>query len=299
MKKLTIICLCYNQEKYIRQTLESFLMQKTNFDFDIVISDDASTDNTPEIIQEFVDKYPDKINPILRKQNVGAEINYIETCDKVKSQYVLYSDGDDFFTDVNKLQIQVDFLEDNPDFSICFHPVRVFFEDNLHPEFTFPNPQTRHNKEILELTDLFSHNFIQTNSCMYRWRFNGQESFKATYPMEIMPGDWFLHMLHAQKGKIGYINKLMAAYRRHDQGLWWESTENPTALHLKYGIEELNFFIQMEKYFPEYLQMGGGTRTLTWAIDIFQLYMQHGETSKAEQILQMYPKLLEIAKIKV
>lgn len=297
MKKLSIICLSYNQEKYIKQTLDSFLMQKTNFDFDIIISDDASTDNTPQIIQEFADKYPEKIKAILRKQNVGAEINYIETCDKVKSQYVLYSDGDDFFIDVNKLQTQVDFLEANPDFSICFHPVRVFFEDNSQPEHKFPSPEIRFNKEVLELQHLFSHNFIQTNSCMYRWRFSGAESFQDTYPRGIMPGDWFTHMLHAQKGKIGYIDKMMAAYRRHSEGSWWESTVDQNALHTKFGLEELNFFIQMEKYFPEYLQLGGEGRTTVFAIQFFQIFMKNGETKKAEQILQMRPQILELVQM--
>lgn len=250
-QKLTIVSLTYNHEKYIAQTLDSFLMQKTTFPFDIVIADDASTDSTQMIIKEYAKKHPNKIKPILREKNVGAEKNYFDALSGVKSEYVLYTDGDDYFTDPLKLQKQVDYLDNHPECSICFHPVNVTIEGAPDLDSIFPAPESRFNKEILDINDLIPANFIQTNSCLYRWIFTGVETPKDVFPKNILPGDWYMHLLHAKKGKIGFIDEVMAVYRRHPGGVWWESLYDLNALHLKHGVSELNFYIAVENLIME------------------------------------------------
>ena len=124
---VSILCLTYNQEEYIRDTLNGFINQKTDFDYEVIISDDCSTDKTKDIILEYEKKYPNIIKPFLREENIGAMKNFIETYKLCKARYVALCDGDDFWTDPKKLQIQVDFLENNQDFAMSSHAVKTMF----------------------------------------------------------------------------------------------------------------------------------------------------------------------------
>lgn len=250
--KLTVLCLTYNQEKFVSQTLNGFIMQKTNFSYEVIISDDASQDKTPEIIESFAQEYPSIIKPILRQNNVGPARNWLEALNSIKSEYVLYTDGDDYFTDPYKLQKQVDYLDSHPECSICFHPVLVKWERNtekdVNKDTIFPTSKFRFHKEMLTLDDLLQHNFIQTNSCMYRWRFNQKEQILDVFPDNIIPGDYFLHLLHAQKGKIGFIPDIMSVYRIHDGGIW-NGSGKCDEWFVRYGISHIRFFEAVEKYF--------------------------------------------------
>lgn len=281
--KLTIVSLSYNHEKYIAQTLESFVMQKTNFVYEVVISDDASTDNTANIIREYALKYPNIIKPILREKNIGAEENYFDALSKVKSEYLLYTDGDDYFTDPLKLQKQVDYLDAHPECSICFHPVKVTVEDAPDKDSLFPLPNHRFNKVILELDDLVLLNFIQTNSCVYRWAFGKDKKAREAFPPNIIPGDWYMHLLHAKKGKIGFIDEVMAVYRRHPGGIWWESLFDLNALHLKHGVNELNFYIAVENEIMEGDKIHHA-RITSFAKYLIELYSHH---QKFEELVKV------------
>jgi len=261
MNDVNIITITYNHEKFIKTTLDSFLMQKTNLKFKIIISDDCSTDNTPKIIEKYYKKYPNLIKFIKREKNIGSINNYIETLTNVDAKYVIICEGDDYFYNKNKLQIQYDYLEKNPDKSICFHPVKIkkegYFFKNLFPKI-FPKPKHRFYKNNLTLEDLLSHNFIQTNSAMYRWRFKDSNDFLNNFPNNIMPCDYYLHLLHAKVGDIGFINKPMAVYRFWKGGIWFASNNDIEKHFLSHGISELNFYIAVAKNIatkpPSYLK---------------------------------------------
>lgn len=119
---VSVVCLSYNHEKYIRDALDGFVMQKTNFGFEVIIHDDASTDNTIVIIKEYAEKYPDIIKPIFEKENQyskpGGDIlgKTIMAC---QGKYLAFCEGDDYWIDPNKLQKQVDYLEEHPECSLC------------------------------------------------------------------------------------------------------------------------------------------------------------------------------------
>jgi predicted SAM-dependent methyltransferase/glycosyltransferase involved in cell wall biosynthesis len=242
---LTVVCITYNHENYIRDALESFIVQKTNFPFEVIVSDDASQDGTPEIIREYEEKYGNIIKPIYRKANLGAMNNFIQTLREARSKYVVYNEGDDYFSDPYKLQKQVDFLESHPECSICFHPVIVRFQDGSKLDEVFPSPEFRFNRTELFMDDLIKYNFMQTNSVMYRWRFIS-EDLQDVLPSSILPGDYYLHLLHAQKGGIGFIDEIMAVYRRHPEGIWWNSL-TPEKLHIRYCAEMFNFYYEVYK----------------------------------------------------
>ena len=125
---VSIICTTYNHGPFIRQCLDGFMMQKTNFTFEVLIHDDASTDNTAEIIREYEDKYPDIIKPIYQTENQyqkGVKIGITYLYPRAKGKYIAECEGDDYWTDPLKLQKQVDFLENNPDCVLTCHQYKI------------------------------------------------------------------------------------------------------------------------------------------------------------------------------
>lgn len=244
---LTVCIITYNHEQYIAQAIDSFLTQQADFAWQLVIADDCSTDRTREILRAYKRRYPELIHLILQEKNVGPEGNWLDLIDYPKTRYVLYAEGDDYLTDPTKLQRQVDFLESHPDFALCFHPVEVVYEDGSRAAETFPSPAQRHHKTVLGLNDLLLANFIQTNSVMYRWRFT-DASIKDIYPRGVAPGDWYLHLLHAATGKIGFVNRTMAVYRRHPGGIWWDADKDVNVIWRKYGVAHVKLYMHMLQF---------------------------------------------------
>ena len=245
--KVTICCVTYNHEKFIIDALEGFVMQKTNFPFQVLVGDDASTDATAEIVCDFAKKYPDVIKPVLHKNNIGAFKNSLALYLAAKTDYVAVCDGDDYWTDENKLQKQVDFLDTHPDYSLCFHPVHIVEQSNPETEKTYPDQKLLQKVRELNLSSLLKCNFIQTNSVMYRWRFKN-ENILNYWSQEITPGDYYLNLLHAQVGKIGFLPDVMAVYRKNCGGVWTGANRLPEWF-CRCGVPHIKFFIEMEKSF--------------------------------------------------
>ena len=126
---VSVLCITYNQEEYLRDTLNGFINQKTKFSYEVIISDDCSTDKTKNIIMEYAKNYPNIIKQFFRKKNIGSMKNFIETYNKCKGKYIALCDGDDCWTSPEKLQKQVDFLENNQDFAMSSHAVKTIFLD--------------------------------------------------------------------------------------------------------------------------------------------------------------------------
>lgn len=228
---VSIVSISYNHEKFIAKTLDGFLLQERDFAIEIIIADDASTDGTQRIIQEYAYKHPDIFRPILRKKNIGIQPNLNDALRHARGDYIALCEGDDFWTDSTKLKRQVEFLDKRPDYALCFHPVRVFFEGKQEEESIFPTKTTG-----FTLDNLLAGNYIQTNSVMYR----RQQYDKL--PNDVLPLDWYLHVYHASFGKIGFINRVMSAYRRHDGGAWWDEYSDSSRLMRRNGFEYLRLF---------------------------------------------------------
>ena len=142
--EVTVELLTYNQARYVRTCLDSIFKQKTTFDFDVVIGDDCSTDGTQEIIKEYKKKYPDQITAILRKENIGGTANLYDVLGYCKGRYIAPLEGDDYWTDENKIQFQYDFLEKHPEFVGCSQNVEVVDENDIPLYLSGKNSENFH-----------------------------------------------------------------------------------------------------------------------------------------------------------
>lgn len=202
----------YNHEAFIAQAIEGVMMQQTSFPLRLVLGEDGSKDNTRAICIEYQKKYPGRILLLTDEGNLGMIPNFMRTLKACSSKYVALCEGDDYWTDPQKLQKQLDFMEANPDFAICFHRMQVVYEGDPSK-----NHLTNEEPDITTEIDLTDHNYIYTASCLFR------NNLFREFPKSfcISPaGDYFLHMLNAKHGKIRFLNEPMGVYRVHDGGAW-------------------------------------------------------------------------------
>jgi len=259
--KLSTVVIAYNQEEYIQEALQSIVSQKTDFQCEVIVADDASTDKTQDIIRKFAAQYPTLIKPILRKRNIGAWNNFVDALRKANGEYIALCEADDFWVDNQKIQKQVEFLERNKKYALCFHPVRVTFEDSSRKEYVYPKLV---KKSDFTLEELLNQNYIQTNSVVYR-----RQDYRKL-AKDVMPGDWYLHLYHAQFGKIGFINKTMSVYRRHKGGIWKGAIEKKEDFWLKYGTAHIKTYKEILKMYgndPKHVQIIYGA--LARVLDLF------------------------------
>lgn len=213
-KPLVSICIItFNQERYIGQAIESVLAQETSFPLEILIGEDRSTDATRDIVLQYEKKYPQIIRVILSETNRGANQNLACLLKEARGRYIALLEGDDFWTSPQKLRKQTEFLEQHPACTICFHRVKRYLqaEDRVLGVWPDPDPPA-----ITSLEDLLKLNYIHTCSVMYR---NVVESIPAGYT-ELPIGDWPLHVLHAQKGSIGFLAETLSQYRIHSKSIF-------------------------------------------------------------------------------
>ncbi len=206
--KVSIFLLTYNQERFIAQTIDSILMQRTNFRYQLVIGEDCSTDNTRIICEKFAGQYPQKIKllPSLSK-NIGLIANYVRTIKECDGKYIAICDGDDYWIDELKLQKQVDILEANPDYSIVYTKVK-----KLYPSGVIKESIVKNRKQVTKFEDLIHDNFIPSVSVLFR---NKQNLMKLPDWIINFPyGDWPTYLWTIKdSGSIFYLDQTTAVYR--------------------------------------------------------------------------------------
>ncbi|MCH2174399.1 MAG: glycosyltransferase [Lentisphaeria bacterium] len=219
---VSVMLQTYNHEKFIEESIESVLEQETNFDFEILIGDDESTDKTREICIKYAKKYPSKIRLFLQKSAYKVIVNDKPT--GIFNSYVLrhhargkfYAqiEGDDCWGDPNKLQIQYDFLSTNKEYSVCFHDaIRV----DVNGNFDSSNPEFVGIQEDLSCQDLMKGQRIVVNSFMYH-----ANTERPSEYYQVIAGDFFLSSILGQKGKGKYLGDKIKPlhYRIHEGGIW-------------------------------------------------------------------------------
>lgn len=216
---VSVCCTTYNHKEFIGQAIESFLLQETSFRYEIVIGDDCSTDGTTEILRSYKEKYPDKIKLILPEKNRGAHLNTINTLNACEGKYIALCDGDDYWTNPQKLQKQVDFLENNSEYIICCHYTRVIdihnntlnMEANPVPlEYTYHDLLVGRQVETKTAT-LVYHNIPEVHELLQ----------KPWYPNCYAADKFFKLFATFNTGrKIYVMPEVMSCYRNHAGGVW-------------------------------------------------------------------------------
>ena len=278
---VSICCITYNHEEFISETVESFLTQQTNFPFEIVISEDCSTDRTREILLYYAQKRQELFRLLFREQNVGAVPNFIETIKACRGKYIALCEGDDYWTDPHKLQKQVDFLESHPECSICFHQTLAIYDDNSKDQAIC----TKHTGDaIFSYRDLYRNCLIQTCSVVFR-NTNLDEYLERSAKLRI--GDWPLFAYLAQSGEIGFLDETMSVYRIHNQGLW-NSFGEIGALEVQ--AEALEFF-RDSALFKKSVELYDSLFMFNYKLSI--LHQKHGNKEKSDQYLGKCFQLLK------
>lgn len=228
---VSVVLITYNHEKYIVDAVESILNQKTDFEYEVLIGDDASSDNTPELLKALKQKYPDRITIVLRSENIGASANLFSLCCCAKGKYISTLEGDDFWINENKLQIQTEFLEKNKDFIGCCGNIKIVDENKKALENQFISWLAY--KKVYSFKD-FRGVYLpgQTGTLMYRNLF---DSFSALLEIpEVHPqiSDRTIVMLFSLKGNFFCFDDYFCCYRKINGG-----GENVTSTHYVNGTK--------------------------------------------------------------
>lgn len=233
--KVSIICLTFNQSKHITQTIDSILNQKTDFNIELLIHDDASNDGTTEIINSYKNKYPDIIKVFIQEENQfsqGKGFVGIPLClNNAKGKYIAYCEGDDYWTDEYKLKKQVNFLEKNTEFALCAHETIIINENynnldgllfsKFNDNFFLKLPQ-----EVYNFEDTLTGNIFHISSIVFR-------NFPIEFPKwsnKFSALDVILFILIAENGKIYFINEIMSAYRSNLKSITNSKAEYANAI---------------------------------------------------------------------
>lgn len=218
---VSIRCLVYNHEPFLRQCLDGFVMQKTNFAFEAIVHDDASTDNSAAIIREYAEKYPDIIKPIYETENQyskkdGSLSRIMNEAIHPDAKYVAFCEGDDYWIDPSKLQKQVDFMDNHDDYTMTFHNAKVYHEDTNSFDDSFSNIEDRDYSGL----EIFTSWTVPTASVLLRKEILFSDIFKkAKKNKKFIYGDIILFLSCAHYGRIKGISDTMSVYRRHQGGV--------------------------------------------------------------------------------
>lgn len=268
---MSICCLVYNHEKYLRKMLDSLVCQKTDFKYEILINDDASTDKSPEIIKEYQQKYPDLIKPVFQTENQYSKkvpMSNTFLFPRVKGEFVCFCEGDDFWCDENKLQEQYNIMKAHPECSICTHCIQLVKENGEYIKGHFPErkietgiiEQEQYAQWLLAEATI---TFQLTSYCIKAELIHALEADKLPEFYKASPvGDAAILRYCLNFGKVYFLNKTMSCYRINSIGSWslreFNTCEN-----------KINHFEKMKKMDLLYNEFSGGK---------FEKYIKEGQS---------------------
>lgn len=235
--EVSVICNAYNHEKYIGRALESFVLQRTDFKFEVLVHDDASTDGTADIIREYEKKYPELIKPIYQTENQYSKyggVNRKFQFPRARGKYYAICEGDDYWTDPLKLQKQYDLMEQHPEVDMCSHGSVVI---DARTEQILHHTMQRRENGIIPTAEVISKGggFVMTNSLFYRASMlENEPEFRKVYKL-----DYTLQIHGALRGGMLYIAEEMSAYRRNVCESWTHQMRN-NSLKKKKHFKRIN-----------------------------------------------------------
>jgi glycosyltransferase involved in cell wall biosynthesis len=231
----------------------------------------------------------------MHQYHLGGYANHRDLFQMARAPYVAPCDGDDYFTDPLKLQTQADLLDARPGLALCFHLTRVSYQDASREDWVYPEPEMLPGgvRPRYSLPDLMACNLMQTSSVMYRWRFG--PVLPDWFILATLPSDWYLHLLHAEQGDIGFIDKVMSVYRRHKQATYYTVEESRLEHRHKHGLNELYTYDVVNKHFNgKYTAI---LRDLAGGVfaDLIQDAANSNDNSVLTEALRAYPEFAAYA----
>lgn len=257
---VTVCCITYNHEKYIRQALDGFVMQKTNFKFKVFVGEDHGPDGTADIIREYAEKYPDIIVPFIREENLGGmgKGNLIDLCNRANSPYIAFCEGDDFWIDEYKLQKQFDYMQKHEDIRMCYTSTEVLAPNDWHLNdyyksnrdgkiiipYCAPGFKKRDFYTVNEFLVVFPNH---TSSAFYRWNYDLEI---PDWYYEGIIGDIPMTIMQMGMGKAVYLPDVTSVYRRSDVGIFMSSDSQEHFANTR--LDYVRFIKGMREHFKKY-----------------------------------------------
>lgn len=258
--KLSVCIITYNHEKYIAQAIESVLMQRTSFEYEIVIGEDDSSDNTRQIVKEYKSKYPDKIRIFLNdRKNViyingqpTGRWNLVNNLKHARGKYIALLDGDDYWTHPYKLQKQVDVLERHPECIACHHWHKHAIRDESGKYIEIPAPKNGKGyfpQKIGTVRHIFANRLrIKSRTVMFRNIF-GEINFPPEWFMHVMFGDVPLSMILGEYGDFYFIDYPMAVYRQTGKGVSTAGHPDPATRQIQHLLNWISIWDKGNKHY--------------------------------------------------
>lgn len=266
--KVSICVVAYNHERYIGQCLQSILDQVVDFNFEVIVGDDCSTDDTFAVIQTFVAKYPGKIKAFRQPVNIGATKNYLQVHGAATGELICHCDGDDYWLP-NKLQAQTTFMDEHPECNLSGH--RMYVTDE---RLSLSVDGRRDLATVMDLSAFYVHgNFLPHSSTMYRAILG-----KIPNDLTIEIIDFLTHIWRVKDGKIGFINEYLGVYRRHGNSMTSSAYKSMDFFDMNLmALEEIHKVVKDTNEFEK--------RKFFLCMDYAKNFIVNGRTELAKEIV--------------
>lgn len=222
---VSVMCTAFNHVEYIREALDSMLGQNTDFAYEILVNDDCSTDGTAEVLREYAEKYPDKVRAFFPEKNLysqNIDVYYHTFFPNARGKYVAFCEGDDFWTDPDKLRLQVEFLEANPEYSACVHNTTLHYCDAAQPDTLLLKREGDMDVEFEHILPGMN-NAWHTSSLMAKTEVLASPTDYYHIASEHGFGDFPYGLMVRNAGKVRYLNRSMSVYRLNSNQAAWSS----------------------------------------------------------------------------
>ncbi|MDD6309362.1 MAG: glycosyltransferase family A protein [Clostridia bacterium] len=288
---VSISCIAYNQKDYIRDCLEGIVKQKTTFPFEVLVHDDASTDGTADIIREYEKMYPEIIKPIYQTENQyskGVKIGHTYQLPRAKGKYYAVCEGDDYWTDQEKLQLQVEYMEEHPECSLtCHNSIRLFCDSGMQK---VENPYEQEG--IVDPAEVIYHKpdcWPATASLICKT----EDRRKMPVFVDNVPiGDYPLRMYCAGIGNVYYFDRVMSVYRFGSLASWTKSltSEQNTLLATKMieWLTKYNAFTQYQYAEPVEMAVQRYKGAIAYASRDYRALVENTEIRKNKKKWMIY-----------
>lgn len=287
---VSIWCITYNHEQYIREALESFLMQETEFKYEIVVHDDASVDRTAGIVKEYEEKYPNLIHGIYQTENQtsknGIDRNWLWSIQAryCKGKYIAFCEGDDYWLDAHKLQMQINYMEENPECVLTVHDAVLMNVEKNEQKAMRPYGE---DKDISADEIIMQyHGMLPTASMVFRKDALTADFYQ--YFLGVGIGDYPLQLWMMTRGKIHYFNRILSVYRYMHQGSWNKriiADFKNTAVHT---VQMIHFLRKFDQYTGRNYQNSISRRIEKYEKSLIPLYCQYLSLDSFKKICEQY-----------